>query len=116
MDKILVINNDNDTMSLLKIWLEKKSYHVEYTSSGDNITQVVKDCEPDLVLVDVLQKEAAEEIKNNSETSDLPVILMTGYTQRRTNLEVNVDDVIEKPFNLQLLERKIEKLISNGRS
>ena len=112
MGKILVINNDNDTMSLLKIWLERKAYDVKYTSSGDNIPQLIKDYEPQLVLVDILQKEAAKEIKANEETSQIPVILMTGYTLRHTPLEALVDDTIEKPFDLPLLEKKIEKLIS----
>jgi DNA-binding response OmpR family regulator len=55
MQKILVINNDEDTMSLLKIWLEGKSYKVKYTSSSDNISQLINDFKPELVLVDVLQ-------------------------------------------------------------
>ena len=112
MDKILVINNDDDTMSLLKIWLERKSYHVKYTSSADNIPQLIKEFEPKVVLVDVLQKDVAEEIKKNEETCDVPLILMTGYTSRQTQLEVMVDDTIEKPFDLMLLEKKIERLIS----
>ena len=112
MDKILIINNDDDTMSLLKIWLEAKSYHVKFTSSGDNIPQLIKEFEPKVVLVDVLQRDAATEIKSNKATSDFPVILMTGYTSRQTPLEQIVDDTIEKPFDLPLLEKKIEKLIS----
>ena len=112
MDKILIINNDDDTMSLLKIWFERRSYKVKYTSNGDNIPQLIKEFEPKVVLIDVLQKAAAVEIKKNEETCDVPVILMTGYTSRQTPLEVMVDDTIEKPFNLSLLEKKIEKLIS----
>ena len=87
MQKILVINNDEDTMSLLKIWLEGKSYKVQYTSSSDNIPQLINDFKPKLVLVDVLQTEAAEEIKTNKQTSNIPVILMTGYSSRRTGIE-----------------------------
>ena len=112
MDKILVINNDEDTMALLKIWLEKKSYHVRYTSNGDNLPQLIKEFEPKVILVDVLQKDAATAIKNNEETCDVPVILMTGYTSRQTHLEVMVDDIIEKPFDLALLEKKIEQFIT----
>ena len=112
MNKILVINNDDDTMSLLKLWFERRSYKVKYTSNADNIPQLIKEFEPKVVLVDILQKDAAEEIKKNEETSDVPVILMTGYTLRETPLEVKVDDIIEKPFNLRLLEKKIERLIS----
>jgi two-component system alkaline phosphatase synthesis response regulator PhoP len=114
MNNILVINNDNDTMSLLKLWLERRSYNVKYTSNGDNIPQLIKEFEPNVVLVDVLQKDAAEEIKKNKEINDVPVILMTGYTLRQTPLEVMVDDIIEKPFNLKILEKKIERLIDKG--
>jgi DNA-binding response OmpR family regulator len=63
------------------------------------------------VLIDVLQKEAVKEIKNNEETSNVPLILMTGYTSRKTSLEAIVDDTIEKPFDLVLLEKKIGRLI-----
>ena len=111
MDKILIINNDDDTMSLLKIWFERRSYKVKYTSSGENIPQLMKEFEPKVVLIDIIQKDAAIEIKNNKETCDIPVILMTGYTSRHTPLEVMVDDTIEKPFDMQLLERKIDRLI-----
>ncbi len=111
MRKILVINNDIDTMSLLKSWLEKKSYKVEYTGNGSNVPQLIKEFEPNLLLVDVLQKEAIYEIKNDGGTSNIPVILMTGYTLRQNTFEIPVDDIIEKPFNLRLLEKKIEKLI-----
>jgi hypothetical protein len=37
---------------------------------------------------------------------------MTGYTSRQHSLQVAVEDVIEKPFDLNLFEKKIQKLIS----
>jgi DNA-binding response OmpR family regulator len=112
MEKILVVNNDIDTMSLLKTWLEKKSYKVKYTSSGEEVPKLMKKFEPNLVLVDVLQKDVAEQLKKDVKTSKVPVILMTGYTLRERPIEIPVDDVIEKPFDLNVLEKKIERLIS----
>ena len=56
MQKMLVINNDVDTMTLLKDLLEKKSFKAKYTSSGEESLQLAKKFEPDLVLIDVLQK------------------------------------------------------------
>jgi DNA-binding response OmpR family regulator len=111
MQKILVVNNDIDTMTLLKGWLERKNYEVEYTSSHDQVAGIIKKFEPGIVLVDVMQKQVAEQIKGDEETSSVPVILMTGYALREKNNLLPVDDIIEKPFNLPLLQKKIEKHI-----
>ncbi len=114
MKKILVINNDFDTMTLLKNWLEKKTYIVKFTGSLEEAPKMVKEFRPGLVLVDVLQKDVIEQLKNDKKTNAVPVLLMTGYTLRQINKQLPVDDTIEKPFNLPLLEKKIEKLIKTG--
>ena len=112
MKKILVVNNDLDTMSLLKSWLERKAYKVKYTGDRNVVTDLVKEFNPKVVLVDVLQKEVVEQLKSDNETRTIPVLLMTGYTLRQKVPQVPADDIIEKPFNLNLLEKKIEKLIA----
>ena len=112
MEKILVVNNDLDTMTLLKSWLEKKAYKVEFTGDKKVVPDLVKEFHPGVVLVDVLQKDVVEQLKNDEETRTIPVILMTGYTLRQKIPPVPADDIIEKPFNLNLLEKKIEKLIA----
>jgi len=111
MKKILVVNNDFDTMSLLKSWLEKKTYEVKFTGNQKEVPRIMKEFAPELVIVDVIQKEVAEQLKINKKTRSVPVLLMTGYTLRQMNNQLPVDDTIEKPFNLHLLEKKIERLI-----
>src|SRR5688500_19918132 len=114
MKKILVVNNDFDTMTLLQKWLEKKAYKVKYTGSQEEIPGIMKEFSPGLVMVDVLQKEVVEQLKTNKDTSSVPVLLMTGYTLRAKTENLPVDDTIEKPFELPLLEKKIEKLIQRN--
>ena len=65
MKKILVINNDFDTMSLLKSWLEKKSYKVKFTGRKEEVPKLMKAFKPALVIVDVMQKDVADDIKTN---------------------------------------------------
>jgi DNA-binding response OmpR family regulator len=111
MEKILVVNNDFDTMVLLKNWLEKKAYDVEYTGDRNAVPHLIRKMNPHLVLVDILQRDVVEELKGDDETRAIPILLMTGYTVRHKFSQLPADDVIEKPFNLNLLEKKIEKLI-----
>ena len=66
----------------------------------------------DLVLVDVLQSKVADEMKSDPNLKKIPLILMTGYTiGDRTIGSINADDTIEKPFNLDLLQKKIENFL-----
>ncbi len=112
MKKNLVVNNDIDTMSLLKRWLEKRDYLVKFTGSQEKAFSILKKFTPELVIVDVLQKDVAIELKSHNRTQSIPILLMTGYTLRGSNSKVPADDIIEKPFNLSLLEQKIEKLMN----
>jgi len=112
MGKILVVNNDIDGMSLLQKWLERKNHKVKYTSDREEVPQIVKEFVPDLLLVDVLQSEVAKQLKADEKTREIPIILMTGYTISKQNIETDIiDDVIEKPFHPQLLINKIERFL-----
>ena len=97
-------------MTLLKTWLEKKAYEVKFTEDKNEVPEIVKEFIPDVVLVDELQKEVLKDLKKYKTTNSTPVLLMTGYTTRSEDYKLPVDDIIEKPFNVYLLEKKIEKL------
>ena len=112
MERILVVNNDFDTMDLLKSWLERKKYKVKFTGNEDEVPHIVKDFKPDLVLVDVLKEMTAKKLKSSEETKKIPVILMTGYTLTRQNTSYeHADALIEKPFDPKVLDSMIGKLL-----
>ena len=98
-------------MVLLKNWLEKKAYHVKYTGNREEVAAIMEDFAPELVMVDVLQQDVARDINTRGKARSTPVLLMTGYNMRQKNSQIPFDDIIEKPFNLPLLEKKIERLI-----
>lgn len=70
-------------MTLLKNWLEKKTYEVKYTGSQQDVAEIIKKFRPELVIVDVLQTEVVKQLKISEETRSVPVISMTGYTSRQ---------------------------------
>lgn len=113
MEKILVVNNDFDTMTLLKNLLEKRSYKVKFTSKGEDVVPIAKKFAPDVVLIDVLQKAFIADLKTHPATSYIPVIMMTGYTWNNdVHKDLPVDDVIEKPFMLDQLQKKIQRTLT----
>lgn len=72
---------------------------------------LMQEFKPGIVMADILQKNAVEDLKENEHTRNVPILLMSGYTKGQNDLHLKVDDIIEKPFNLALLEVKLRKLL-----
>lgn len=113
MNRILLVNNDLDSMDLLKSWLETKTYEVKITTSREDVPRLMREFKPGIVMADIIQQQVISDLKQNEHTCDIPVMLMSGYTKRQDSLHLKADDIIEKPFNLPLLEFKLNKLLKN---
>ena len=92
-------------MSLIQLLLERKNYQVKYTSSRDNAQEMAVDFSPDIILVDVLQKNLIDDLKARKETAAIPIVLMTGYSLREHAMDVATDASIEKPFSIDSLQK-----------
>ncbi len=110
MKKILIINSSEETMSLLERWLERKAYDVKFTTHLEKVVDITKNFKPKLIIIDIDQQEVIPAIKNYN--SSLPLLLMTGYVYPDTYSALPVDDIIEKPFNLEQLEEKVDQLMT----
>ena len=112
MKRILIVNNDVDTLSLLKGWLERKEYNVKFTVHENEVPEIINDFAPDLLLIDVLHIEILQEIKSLVKAKEIPVILMTGNSVNEQHEFINyADSIIEKPFQTKSLEKKIGKFL-----
>lgn len=115
MKRILIINNDVDTLSLLKKWLEKKDYDVKFTVHTQGVPDLINEFVPDLILIDVMQVDVLKELKSLVKSKEIPVILMTGNSFRDQHKYISLaDDVIEKPFETKLLEKKIQHFLKKA--
>ena len=114
MNKILVINNDLDSMSLLKQWLESKTYLVKITTSRNEVPHLMREFMPEIAMVDIMQKGVIYDLKEDENTRNVSILLMSGYSKGHNYLQLRVDDIIEKPFNLPLLEFKLSKLLKKA--
>jgi DNA-binding response OmpR family regulator len=112
MKKILIVNSDLDTMSLLELWLKSKHFDARYTGILEQVPSIISQFAPDLLLIDIMQSELVDVLRTKEETRDLAVLVMTGYNMPEAlTRSIEADDFIEKPFKLELLERKINALL-----
>lgn len=118
MFKILVIEDNDDNRDILKHQLEYLGYEVVEAADGlEGLNQVAKE-QPDLVIVDIMMpgidgKEVARRLRADSKTKDLPVLAATVLFHSEdihSCLAAGCNDVLTKPFTLQQLKDRLEKL------
>ncbi len=96
-------------------------YRVFRAVDGVHALEILREEDIDLVVSDVMMPnmggmELCQEIKADIRTSHIPVILLTAKSGEEFQLEglrQGADDYITKPFNMEILRNRIEKLIEN---
>lgn len=118
--KILVVEDSQYICLMVRMCLEKHGYDVITACDGIDAVDAVFKNHPDLVLLDVLLPKmngylVAEAIKQNDETRNIPIIIMSAKAQTD---EINyahklgVEDYLIKPFSPDKLVEKIKKYLS----
>jgi len=106
---ILVIDDNHEILQTLEIILKRRHYEVTLIERCENITNLVQNLQPDLVLLDKSLGWAdgttlCQTLKADPMLSDIPVIIFSAYYKKREEcLASGADDFIEKPFNMQSL-------------
>jgi two-component system response regulator HydG len=104
MSRILVIDDDHDIVALLKRFLTKNGYEVETAYTGSQGEKLLNTFNPDLVMCDYRLDDMEGTVllmKIKERNPDLPVIIITGYSDLRTAVKVvrmGAFDYITKPL------------------
>ena len=105
-DRILVVDDEADTLELLRVLLESEGYAVETAPDGPTALEKVKAAAPDLVLLDVMMQgmdglEVCDHLRFDAATRDVPIIFLTAkhdpYLKSRASI-LDAYAYIEKPF------------------
>lgn len=114
--RILVVEDNQDNMTLIVDVLLSLEYEVFQATDGVTGVEMTHDLRPDLVLMDLsLPKKdgwtATREIKADGDLQKIPIIALTAHAMRGDKeraLEAGCDDYITKPINLQELASKLD--------
>lgn len=116
--KVLVVEDDNDVREFLKEELSPY-FEVRAEADGNAGLECVKTFDADLIISDVLMPgcsgfELTKKLKNDFNTSHIPIILLTALNTQDKHLEgveAGADAYITKPFSSSLLRARVFKLI-----
>ncbi len=117
--KILVVDDEEDILELIRYNLAKERYQVITSQSGEQALHLVHLENPDLVLLDLMLPgvdgmEVCRRIKGNPATQHIPVIMLTARSEETDiviGLELGADDYITKPFSPRVLLARIKAVL-----
>lgn len=117
--KILIVDDEIDTLLPLKISLEVEDYLVICASNGNDALIKAKTEIPDLILLDLMMPEmdgyeVCEKLKNDDLTKNIPVIILTAkdaVSDKVKGLDTGADDYVTKPFNLNELKARVKSVL-----
>jgi two-component system phosphate regulon response regulator PhoB len=99
--------------------LSDNRYDIIHAYDGKEALRLAHEELPDLILLDVLMphldgRDICKELKNSPETKDIKIVMLTGKGEqhdRVLGLQLGADDYITKPFSINYLARRIERLL-----
>ncbi len=118
--KILLVDDNEEILNYLEEFL-KDSFEVQTATDGQKALHYLESNPVDLVLSDVMMPELdglhlCKRIKQNINTSHIPVILLTAkseLSQQLKGMEMGADDYITKPFSPPLLKAKLLNILKS---
>jgi two-component system cell cycle response regulator DivK len=117
--KVLVIDDDADIRSLLRVLLEGWGLEVVTAENGVDGIALANDAQPMLILLDLNMPkltgfETARKIRENPRTASIPILAVTAIGQAENRDEAHLagcDAVVSKPIEATLLYKAVTRLI-----
>ena len=121
---VLVVEDEEDIMEVIRFNLEKEGYEVYQALSGEKALQVIENNLPSLVLLDLMLPginglDLCRIFKQNDRTKAIPVIMLTAKSEDAdivAGLEMGAEDYITKPFSPRVLVARVRTILRRRES
>ncbi|KXK12342.1 MAG: response regulator receiver protein [Chloroflexi bacterium OLB14] len=117
--RVLIVEDNMDTYELVRFILEKNGYEVFLAVNGRDGVNAATKQKPDLIVMDLSMPEmdgwtATRLIKQNKDTSSIPLIALTAHVlpgDRQRAVEAGCDEYITKPMDLLELVETVNRWV-----
>ena len=113
---ILVVDDDANIRSLLRLYLERAGHRVTEAADGEAALRAAEAAEPDLVVLDLMLPgiDGVEVARVLRQRTDAPILMLTarsGESDKVLGLDVGADDYVVKPFSPRELMARVRALL-----
>ena len=117
--KVLVVDDEEDILELLRFNLSKEGYQVSCVPSGEEALKFARAKVPDLILLDIMLPgidglEVCRRLKADGATKGIPIVMLTAKGEEAdivTGLELGADDYMTKPFSRKVLVARVRSVL-----
>ena len=121
MARILVVDDEPDTVNMISDWLTAHNHYVLTADNGRAALDIARLESPDLILLDVRMPEmngidVCKHLRSQERTAHIPVVLLTGYDPANGRVEALIagaTDYLLKPIDFQALMQRLEVLLAH---
>ena len=123
-DTVLLVEDEEDVVDLLRYHLRKAGFKVLIANSGSEGLEAVRQNRPDVVVLDIMMPgmtglEVCRAMKADSELARIPVLMLTAKSDvkdRVKGLETGAEDYVTKPFSPKEVVLRVQALLKRLRS
>jgi DNA-binding response OmpR family regulator len=120
--KILIADDEPNIVAALEFLLQRNGYEVHVARNGEEALKLVEDCNPDLVLLDVMMPvrsgyEVCSRIRERADWRHIKIIMLSAKgrdAEVSKGLSIGADIYVTKPFSTRELMDKIKDLLGQG--
>jgi CheY-like chemotaxis protein/MinD-like ATPase involved in chromosome partitioning or flagellar assembly len=123
-DKVLIVDDDVQTLRLVGLMLERQGYKILAANSGAQALHMAHTDHPDVIVLDVMMPdmdgyEVTRRLRKDSETAGIPILMFTAKTMvedKVSGYEAGADDYLTKPIHPAELTAHLRALLSRSKS
>ncbi|MDF1500303.1 MAG: response regulator [Anaerolineales bacterium] len=121
-EKVLIIDDDVDTLKLVGLMLERQGYEIAVASNGTIGLNKAAEVKPDLILLDVMMPdldgyEVTKRLRSDPSLAHIPIIMFTAKTMvddKVAGFEAGVDDYLTKPTHPAELTAHVKAVLQRS--
>lgn len=121
-EKILIVDDDLETLRLIGVMLQRQGYEISAANTGELALTMARKEKPDLIVLDIMMPvvdgyRVARDIRDDSATKHIPILMFTAKSQvddKVAGYEAGADDFLTKPVHPAELIAHVKALLEKA--